>query len=146
MVDYAIFVLDSHGNIASWNAGAERIKGYAPHEIIGKPYAMFFTEADRQAGRPNDILTKARTQGRYQEEGWRVRKDGSTFWASVVITALRDDTGELKGFAKITRDLIERRRGGGAGGRAGPRPPPPPPAARRSWTKARCGVLGISST
>ena len=72
---------------------------------------MFFTEADRQAGRPNDILTKARTQGRYQEEGWRVRKDGSTFWASVVITALRDDTGELKGFAKITRDLTERRRG-----------------------------------
>ena len=111
VVDYAIFALDRDGNIASWNAGAERIKGYAPHEIIGKPYAMFFTEADRLAGKPNAILTKARTQGRYQEEGWRVRKDGSTFWASVVMTALRDDAGELKGFAKITRDLTERRRG-----------------------------------
>ena len=110
VVDYAIFALDRHGNIASWNAGAERIKGYAPHEIIGKPYAMFFTEADQRAGKPNDILTKARTQGRYQEEGWRVRKDGSTFWASVVMTALRDDAGEFKGFAKITRDLTERRR------------------------------------
>ena len=111
VVDYAIFALDQDGNIASWNAGAERIKGYAPHEIIGKPYAMFFTEADRRAGKPNDILTKARTQGRYQEEGWRVRKDGSTFWASVVLTALRDDAGRFKGFAKITRDLTERRRG-----------------------------------
>ncbi len=111
VVDYAIFALDRDGNIASWNAGAERIKGYAPHEIIGKPYAMFFTEADRLAGKPNAILTKARAQGRYQEEGWRVRKDGSTFWASVVMTALRDDAGELKGFAKITRDLTERRRG-----------------------------------
>jgi PAS domain S-box-containing protein len=110
VVDYAIFALDQDGNIASWNAGAERIKGYAPHEIVGKPYAMFFTEADRRAGKPNDILTKTRTQGRYQEEGWRVRKDGSTFWASVVITALRDEAGELKGFAKITRDLTERRR------------------------------------
>ena len=111
VVDYAIFALDRDGNIASWNAGAERIKGYSPHEIIGKPYAMFFTEAERLAGRPNDILTRTRTEGRYQEEGWRVRKDGSRFWASVVITALRDDAGELKGFAKITRDLTERRRG-----------------------------------
>ena len=111
VVDYAIFALDRDGNIASWNAGAQRIKGYAPHEIIGKPYAMFFTEADRLAGRPNDILTKTRSEGRYQEEGWRVRKDGSRFWASVVITALRDDAGEFKGFAKITRDLTERRRG-----------------------------------
>jgi len=110
VVDYAIFALDRDGNIASWNPGAERIKGYAPHEIIGKPYEMFFTEADRKAGKPNHILTQTRINGRYQEEGWRVRKDGERFWASVVITALRDDSGELKGFAKITRDLTERRR------------------------------------
>jgi PAS domain S-box-containing protein len=110
VVDYAIFALDSAGNIASWNTGAERIKGYAPHEIIGKPYAVFFTEVDRQAGKPAEILAHTRIHGRYQEEGWRVRKDGKRFWASVVVTALRDESGELKGFAKITRDLTERRR------------------------------------
>src|SRR5678816_4277018 len=97
VVDYAIFALDRNGNIASWNTGAQRIKGYAPHEIIGKPYEMFFTEADRAAGKPNEILTHTRIHGRFQEEGWRVRKDGERFWASVTVTALRDETGELKG-------------------------------------------------
>jgi PAS domain S-box-containing protein len=110
VVDYAIFVLDPAGNVASWNAGAERIKGYPPHEIIGKPYALFFTETDRVAGKPHQILTHVRVYGRYQEEGWRVRKDGSRFWASAAVTALRDEAGELQGFAKITRDLTEQRR------------------------------------
>jgi PAS domain S-box-containing protein len=109
VVDYAIFVVDKNGNIASWNPGAERIKGYAPNEIIGKPYSVFFTEEDRAAGKPDTILSQARTYGRYQEEGWRVRKDGSCFWASIVVTALHDRCGAFRGFAKITRDLTERR-------------------------------------
>jgi PAS domain S-box-containing protein len=109
VVDYAIFVVDKHGNIASWNPGAERIKGYAPDEIIGRPYSVFFTEEDRAAGKPDRILSHARTHGRFQEEGWRVRKDGSCFWASIVVTALHDGFGAFRGFAKITRDLTERR-------------------------------------
>jgi len=109
VVDYAIFVLDRAGNIASWNPGAERIKGYHASEIIGKPYAIFFSQDDRARGRPQAILASAREEGRYQEEGWRVRKDGSRFWASALVTALRDAQGELRGFAKITRDLTERR-------------------------------------
>jgi PAS domain S-box-containing protein len=110
VADYAIFVLDRAGNIASWNAGAQRIKGYAPEEIIGKSYSAFFSEEDRLAGKPNKILSRVRTEGRYQEEGWRLRKDGSRFWASVTVTALRDPAGELQGFAKITRDLTDKRR------------------------------------
>jgi PAS domain S-box-containing protein len=109
VVDYAIFVIDHAGNIASWNSGAQRIKGYTPQEIIGQPYARFFTEEDKRAGKPDEILSRVRAHGRFEEEGWRVRKDGSRFWASVVVTALRDAAGELKGFAKITRDLTERR-------------------------------------
>jgi PAS domain S-box-containing protein len=109
VIDYAIFVVDKNGNIASWNPGAERIKGYAPDEIIGRPYSVFFTEADRAAGKPDAILSHSRTHGRYEEEGWRVRKDGSRFWASVVVTALHDRRGAFRGFAKITRDLTERR-------------------------------------
>jgi PAS domain S-box-containing protein len=110
VVDYAIFVLDPAGHIASWNAGAQRIKGYAAHEVLGKPFALFFTEQDRLAGKPGEILSHARAHRRFQEEAWRVRKDGSRFWASVVVTALHDENGQLKGFAKITRDLTERRR------------------------------------
>lgn len=108
VVDYAIFVIDPTGNIASWNPGAQRIKGYSREEIIGKPYALFFSEEDQKAGKPWQILSQASTQGRFQEEGWRVRKDGARFWASVAVTALRDEHGVLKGFAKITRDLTER--------------------------------------
>jgi PAS domain S-box-containing protein len=110
VVDYAIFVIDVEGRIATWNAGAQRIKGYAPQEIIGKPYALFFTEEDQKAGKPARVLGHVRAHGRFEEEGWRVRKDGERFWASVVITALHDAAGELKGFAKITRDLTEQRR------------------------------------
>jgi PAS domain S-box-containing protein len=110
VVDYAIFVIDREGNIASWNPGAQRIKGYHRDEIIGQSYGVFFTAEDRAAGKPNRILSEVRERGRFEEEGWRVRKDGSRFWASVVVTALRDEAGELRGFAKITRDLTERRR------------------------------------
>jgi PAS domain S-box-containing protein len=108
VVDYAIFVLDDKGCIASWNPGAERIKGYAAQEIIGRPVSVFFTDEDRAAGKPEKILAHVRDHGRFQEEAWRVRKDGSRFWASVVVTALRDRRGALRGFAKITRDLTER--------------------------------------
>ena len=118
VVDYAIFVIDRDGRIASWNAGAQRIKGYSAAEIIGQPYGVFFTEEDRRAGKPREILAQARREGRYEEEGWRVRKDGQRFWASVIVTALKDATGELKGFAKITRDLTEQRRAAGEARRA----------------------------
>jgi PAS domain S-box-containing protein len=108
VVDYAIFVIDPGGHIATWNPGAERIKGYKRDEIVGQPYAVFFTEQDQQAGKPQRILRTAEEQGRFHEEAWRVRKDGTLFFASVVVTALRDENGRLQGFAKITRDLTER--------------------------------------
>jgi PAS domain S-box-containing protein len=108
VVDYAIFVIDPRGCIATWNSGAQRIKGYTRDEIVGKPYAIFFSEEDQRAGKPQRILRTAEEEGRFHEEGWRVRKDGSLFFASVVVTALRDENGRLQGFAKITRDLTER--------------------------------------
>jgi len=109
VVDYAIFVLDKDGCIASWNPGAQRFKGYAANEIIGKPYSVFFTEEDRAAGKPNKILSHVRAHDRYEEEGWRLRKDGTRFWASVVVTGLHDRRGAFRGFAKITRDLTDQR-------------------------------------
>jgi PAS domain S-box-containing protein len=109
VVDYAIFLLTPDGRIASWNAGAERLKQYSAHEIIGQSFERFYTPADRAAGRPGYLLGLARTNGRVEDEGWRVRKDGTLFWADVVITALTDDYGQLRGFAKVTRDLTERR-------------------------------------
>jgi PAS domain S-box-containing protein len=108
ILDYAIFLLDPEGFVATWNSGAERIKGYRRDEIVGRPYDTFFTEADRAAGKPEQILKRAIGDGRYEEEGWRVRKDGTRFWASIVLTALRGPGGELRGLAKITRDLTER--------------------------------------
>src|SRR5713226_8227922 len=107
--DYAIFLLSPDGLVMSWNAGAERIKGYAASEIIGKHFSTFYQPADARSGKPDDELRIATSEGRYEEEGWRVRKDGSLFWASVVITALRDERGEIVGFAKVTRDLSERK-------------------------------------
>jgi PAS domain S-box-containing protein len=111
VVDYAIFLLDADGFVASWNSGAERIKGYSAAEIIGQPYGIFFTEGDRAAGRPQMVLGRALSDGRYEDEGWRVRRDGTTFWADAIVTALRDERGTLVGFAKVTRDLTERRAG-----------------------------------
>ena len=95
--------------MSSWNAGGQRIKGYAPEEIIGQHFSRFYSDADQAAGRPARALKIARESGRYEEEGWRVRKDGSFFWASVVIDPIHDDDGKLIGFAKITRDITERR-------------------------------------
>jgi PAS domain S-box-containing protein len=109
VTDYAIYMLDIDGNVASWNAGAERFKGYGAEEIIGRHFSNFYTEEDRAAGLPARALDQARTEGRFEAEGWRVRKDGTQFWASVVIDPVRDPSGALIGFAKITRDLTERR-------------------------------------
>jgi PAS domain S-box-containing protein len=108
--DYAIFVLDPAGHVLTWNAGAARIKGYAAQEIIGRHFSTFYPEADLEEGKPARALEIARATGRYEEEGWRLRKDGSRFWANVLITALRDDQENLIGFAKVTRDLTERRK------------------------------------
>src|SRR5919199_4425694 len=109
VVDYAIFLLTPDGHIASWNAGAERVKGYTSEDIIGQHFAVFYTEEDRADGRPARLLAAARQNGRVEDEGWRVRKDGSRFWADVIITALTDGQGQLVGYAKVTRDLTERR-------------------------------------
>src|SRR4051794_16143360 len=98
--DYAIFMLDPGGHVRTWNAGARRLKGYAPEEIIGRHFSTFYTQEDRARDHPAHELDITLREGRYQEEGWRVRKDGTTFWASVTITAVRDDAGELIGFAK----------------------------------------------
>jgi PAS domain S-box-containing protein len=108
VTDYALFMLDPEGRVASWNAGAERIKGYTEREILGHHFSRFYTDGDRAAGRPARALQTARDTGRYEEEGLRVRKDGTIFWASVVIDAIRDQGGRLIGFAKITRDVTER--------------------------------------
>ena len=109
ITDYAIFMLDPEGKVANWNSGAERIKGYAPAEIIGQHVSRFFSEADRQAGIPERSLAIAARTGKYEAEGWRLRKDGSRFWALVVINAIRDGSGKLIGFGKITRDMTEHR-------------------------------------
>lgn len=108
--DYAIFMLDETGHVATWNTGARRVKGYSPEEIIGAHFSTFYTTEDRDEGKPDHILDRVRREGRYQEQGWRVRKDGTRFWANVVITALRGETGTLVGFAKVTQDLTDRRR------------------------------------
>ncbi|HUQ81064.1 MAG TPA: PAS domain S-box protein [Gemmatimonadaceae bacterium] len=107
--DYAIFLLDPGGHVATWNAGAERIKGYKVGDIVGRHFSVFYPEGKIAEGFPQYELEVAGRVGRFEDEGWRVRKDGSQFWANVVITALRDETGELVGFAKVTRDLTERR-------------------------------------
>ena len=106
--DYAIFMLDPTGHIATWNEGAERLKGYKPKEIIGKHFSIFYPQEDLDAGKPPRELRIATETGKYEEEGWRIRKDGTRFWAHVIITAVRDAHGKLAGFAKVTRDLTER--------------------------------------
>jgi hypothetical protein len=108
--DYAIFMLSPEGIIESWNAGAQAIKGYSADEIIGQHFSVFYTPDDLRSGKPTRALTTARERGQFEDEAWRVRKDGTLFWANVVITAVRDAKGELRGYAKITRDMSERRR------------------------------------
>ena len=109
IVDYAIYMLDPKGFVTSWNSGAERIKGFSTEEIIGQHFSTFYTEEDRKAGVPTTALETARSEGKYEAEGWRVRKDGTRFWASVVIDAIKNEKGRVIGFAKITRDMTDKR-------------------------------------
>ena len=108
--DYAIYLLDREGSVMSWNPGAERIKGYASDEILGLHFSRFFTDEDRERGRPAELLRLAAERGRVEQEGWRVRKDGSRYWANVVLTAIRDSRGALTGYTKVTRDFTDRKR------------------------------------
>ncbi|MET0261869.1 MAG: PAS domain S-box protein, partial [Rariglobus sp.] len=108
--DYAIYMLDCDGLVASWNEGAQRAKGYHADEILGHHFSCFYDESDQAAGKPASILARAREHGRVLDEGWRVRKDGTRFWAEVVITAIHDEKGQLRGFAKVTHDLTERKK------------------------------------
>jgi PAS domain S-box-containing protein len=107
--DYAIFMLDIAGNVATWNEGAKRIKGYEPEEIIGRHFSRFYSQKDRESGYPDFELAEAIRLGRFEDLGWRIRKDGSVFWANVVITAMRNKNGDLVGFSKITRDLTDQK-------------------------------------
>ena len=109
VTDYAIYMLDPAGIVTSWNPGAQRFKGYAPDEIIGQHFSKFYSEEDRKAGLPARALETARREGKFENEGWRIRKDGTRFWAYVVIDPIRTPSSEVIGFAKITRDLTERR-------------------------------------
>ncbi len=108
--DYAIYLLDRDGYVMTWNPGAERIKGYTAEEIVGKHFSVFFTEEDRERDRPAELLRLAIQKGRVEEEAWRLRKDGSRFWADVVLTAIRDSHNEIIGFSKVTRDFTDRKR------------------------------------
>jgi PAS domain S-box-containing protein len=108
-IDYAIYLLDPSGVVSNWNAGAERLKGYTAEEIVGHHFSRFYTPEDRASGLPARVLDIAAREGRYEADGWRVRKDGSRFWANVVVDAIRGDDGRIEGFAKITRDITERR-------------------------------------
>jgi PAS domain S-box-containing protein len=109
VTDYAIYMLDPEGRVANWNSGAQRIKGYNAAEVIGTSFHRFYTEEDRSSGLPDQALQTAAREGRFEAEGWRVRKDGSRFWASVVLDVIRDEAGQLVGFAKITRDITDKR-------------------------------------
>ena len=108
--DYAIYLLDPDGHVLTWNPGAERIKQYAADEIVGRHYSRFFTQEDIDHGRPAELLRLAAQRGRFEDECWRVRKDGSRFWANIVLTAIRDASGEITGYAKVTRDFTDRKR------------------------------------
>jgi PAS domain S-box-containing protein len=108
--DYAIYMVDPDGRVATWNAGAEHIKGYRMEEVLGTHFSRFYTDEDALKGKPQDLLARAAAEGRYQDEGWRLRKDGTKFWASVVITTIRDPDGKLLGFSKVVHDLTERKR------------------------------------
>jgi PAS domain S-box-containing protein len=107
--DYAIVILDPQGHVVTWNEGARRLKGYDAADVIGQHFSIFYPKDDLERGRPADELRVAAEQGRFEDEGWRLRKDGSPFWANVIITALRDRDGTLRGFGKMTRDLSERK-------------------------------------
>ena len=109
VTDYAIYMLSVDGIVSSWNPGARRFKGYEESEIVGQHFSRFYTPEDRATGLPERALAAARDEGKFEGEGWRVRKDGERFWASVIIDPIRNRDGDLVGYAKITRDLTERR-------------------------------------
>ena len=109
VTDYAIYMLDVEGRVTNWNLGAQRIKGYSPHEIIGQHFSRFYTDEERATNEPQKALEAARQNGRFEKEGWRVRKDGTRFWAHVIIDTIRNDHGDIIGYAKITRDITERK-------------------------------------
>ena len=109
MLDYAIFMLDTDGLVTSWNEGAQRIKGYTRDEILGKHFSRFYPVEEVDAGKPWEELAAARNSGRVENEGWRIRKSGERFWARAIVTALYDADGHMRGFAKVTQDLTERR-------------------------------------
>src|ERR1700736_6588841 len=109
ITEYAIIMLDPKGNVTSWSPAAERLKGYKAAEIIGKHFSLFYPAEDIASGKTKHELECAAREGRFEDEGWRVRKDGTRFWANVVVTALRDPDGKLQGFGKVTRDLSERK-------------------------------------
>jgi PAS domain S-box-containing protein len=108
--DYAIYMIDRQGRVSSWNAGAQHIKGYTAQEVLGRDFSLFYTEEDRAAGLPQKLLARAAAEGRVEAEGWRVRKDGSRIWASVVLDRIDDANGTHVGFAKVTRDITDRHR------------------------------------
>jgi formate hydrogenlyase transcriptional activator len=110
VTDYAIFMLDLQGRVSTWNVGAERIKGYQAEEIVGQHFSRFYLSEEVESGKPDRELKIAAAQGKFEDEGWRVRKDGSKFWANVIITAIRDESGNLLGFAKVTRDFSDRKK------------------------------------
>src|SRR6266481_196746 len=110
LTDFAIILLDEKGVVLTWNAAAERLKGWKANEIVGQSFTRFYPPEEVAKGKTDMELKVAREQGRFEDEGWRVRKDGSRFWANVIITALRDKEGNLRGFGKVTRDLSERKR------------------------------------
>src|SRR5262245_13899480 len=110
VLEYAIYMVDRNGIVRSWNAGAERIKGYKASEIIGKPFSVLYTPGEIERGRTQELLAQAAAKGRVEQEGWRVRRGGGRFWADTVITALYDRDGDLYGYAVITRDMTEKRR------------------------------------
>src|ERR1700729_595159 len=110
ITDYAIYMLDVDGFVSSWNAGARRFKGYEDAEIVGQHFSRFYTQEDQLKGMPQKVLRIAAAEGRFETEGWRLRKDGQRFWAHVIVDPVRDIEGHVIGFAKITRDLSERRR------------------------------------
>src|SRR5215207_8616882 len=109
VTDYALYMLDPDGRVATWNQGAARIKGYSADQIIGEHFSRFFTDDDVAKGLPARALSEAAREGRFEAEGWRVRKDGTRFWANAILDPIRSDNGELLGFVKITRDITERR-------------------------------------
>jgi len=106
--DFAIFMLDRDGHVTSWNIGAQRIKGYSASEILGKHFSCFYPVEEQQSGKPQLELETAAREGRFEEDGWRIRKDGTRFWATVIVTALKDEKGLVYGFVRVTRDITER--------------------------------------